>query len=746
MILLETLLQDLRYGARTLRRNAGFTVVAVVVLAIGIGVNTAVFTAYKAMVARPLDARDPGRMVNLALRRDSGVAEYLFSYLDYEAYRDSAHSFSGLIAFSPEHMTLSNAGGIVSRRASASAIGGLGLRSRVSSAEFAFVFVVSENYFKVLGVPAISGRTFDAMGISELAASPSVLISENYWRKRFDTDPAVLGKTIHLNGVAFTIAGITPHDFVGTSVAAPDFWLPLRLEPLVHADDNWLRDRENQRYRLFGRLASGVGIARAQAELTVQADRLRTLHDPYSNAAKPAAMLVWQGSPFPLPLNFYPGLQLTILLVMAAAAMVLAVACANVASLQLARARSRQGELHTRISLGAGRLRIIRQLLTESALLSLLAGSLAFLFTWALLKVSVTLAAEAFPAEEGTLIFDVTPDLGIFTYVFAISLVAAILFGLAPAIESSRSALSSAARGSTSAFRSRRMQDLLVVGQVALSLVLMMAGSLFIRSSINSLKMETGYDGKHVLDLDFPFLNSSKYGVARKIALVHELRTRLAALPGVSEITSARPPDDYGFRTAAVSLNGEESAAQSVQAILSYTYVQANYFRTLGIPLLLGRSFEQQAGQPEHSVILSESAAKKLWPGENPIGRSLRLGAVDERVHNSSELLADGPAYQVIAVARYTRGIEFDGSDSRRIYLPLPDQGLQDHPLLIRTQSDPVQVIKAIDPIISSIDPDLVATCSTLEEMLRQTRRSFLPASRLPLRQLSACSGFCSLQ
>jgi len=229
----------------------------------------------------------------------------------------------------------------------------------------------------------------------------------------------------------------------------PAFWLPLSLEPLVHGQDNWLRDRENRRYRLFGRLPPGVGIRQAQAELTVLADRLRTLHDPRSESAKPATVLVWRGSPFPLPLKLLPGLQLTILLIMAAAGMVLAVACANVASLQLARARSRQNELHRRLSLGAGRLRVIRQLLTESALLGLLGGGAALLFTLALLKVAVAWAADAFPAGYGTLVFDVAPDLQIFAYVFAISLGAGTLFGLAPAIESSRSALSPASRAST---------------------------------------------------------------------------------------------------------------------------------------------------------------------------------------------------------------------------------------------------------------------------------------------------------
>jgi predicted permease len=411
-------------------------------------------------------------------------------------------------------------------------------------------------------------------------------------------------------------------------------------------------------------------------------------------------------------------LMLSILFIVAATGLVLLVACADVGSLQLVRARSRQHELETRLALGASRLRLIRQLLTESALLGLIAGVMGFLFTWVLLKIGVTLAAEAFPAEFGTLIFDVTPNLEIFVYVLAISLAAGVLFGLAPAIESSRSGLSSASKGSTSPARSRRLQDFLIAAQVALSLLLLIAGSMLVRSSINSLKMETGYDSKRVVDLDLQFpegqLNGAqKYTAARKLALVRQLRTRLAALPGVVAITSARPPGDYGFVTAA--------AAQTMH----YAYVQANSFQTLGIPVILGRSFESQAGQPERSIVVSESAAKQLWPDENPIGRSIRLGATDEQLHNPSELRADGPAYQVVGVARDTRGLELNGADSRLLYLPLPEDRLQNYSILMRTGSDPKLVVRAIDGAISSVDPDLVATSSTLEEMLRRSA-SFL--------------------
>jgi predicted permease len=723
MTMPETILQDLRYGVRMLFRNAGFTAVSVLALALGIGVNTGTFTACKALVGRSLDARDPGRMVNLTLILQSGANSFLFSYPDYEAYRDHVRTCRGLIAWSNNQLTLTDAGGIISERTAAagSLLGRLGLLPpAASNAEFAATFIVSENYFSVLGVAPLRGRTFESIASPELAASPSVLISENYWQKRFAGDPTVLGKTIRLNGAPFTIVGITPHDFVGTSVGVPDFWLPLSLEPLVHPDSNPLHDRENLRLRVFGRLAPGIDMGQAEAEMTLLTSQLRILHDPNSELSRPATAQLSPGSPLPGKL---PGpLKFTVLLIMIAAGMVLVVACANVASLQLARATTRQSELSMRLSLGASRGRLVQQLLTESALLGLLAGLIALPCTWAILKGGATMFMQAFPVGIGTIVLHVTPDLEVFSYVLAISVFAGLLFGLAPALESSRSALFSAIKGSagSSPVRSRRLRDLLIASQVAVSLVLMIAGSMLIRSSLHTLGMPTGYDGKHVVDLDFRFPEGATYGADRRLALIRELRSRVAALPGVAAITSARAPDDNRVRAAAISLNGEKPSSRNMQGNIYYTWIEPNYFRTLGIPLLLGSGFQPQTGQPERSVIVSESTSRHLWPGRNPIGRSLRLGS-EEQFHSKSELLPDGQTWQVIGVAGDTRGVELDGSDSAQVYLPLPEDRLRDYPILIRTESDPVPVTRAIDSVVSSVDPDLVSSTYTLEEMLRQT-------------------------
>jgi predicted permease len=726
MFFLETLRQDLRYAARTLRHNAGFTFVSILALAVGIGVNTTVFTAYKAFVARPLDAREPDTLVNVSLRLQSGATSAWFSYPDYEAYRDRLRSFSGVIAVFIEELRLTDAGGAVAARGGkrGTLIGRLGLlKPSASNTEIASTIVVSENYFSVLGVTPVRGRAFDAISVSELAASPAVLISENYWQRRFASDPAVLGKSIRLNGTAFTIIGITPANFTGTSIAVPNFWLPLSLYPRVHPSRSRLQDRDDLCCRVFGRLAPGVSRHAAQAEATVLASQLRMLHRPDSELRKEVTAVISRGSALP---QVTAGLKLVIVLIMTAAGMVLVIACANAAGLQLARTTTRQQELGMRLSLGASRSRLIRQLLTESALLGLLAGALALPVTWAILRLAVTRVADVMPAEF-TLIVPVNPDLEVLAYVLMISVCAGTLFGLAPAMASSRDALFSITRGMGTTLVRRTLRHGLIASEVAVSLTLLIAGGLLVRSASQALSMDTGYDGERLIAVSLQFPEERNFTAGRKSGVAGEVRSRLMALPGVTAITTARAPSDGGRRRAAVSIDGDHPSAHNRRATLYYTWVEANYFDTLGIPLSRGQGFRTGPGEAAHAAIVSESAAHRLWPGQNPIGRTLRLGT-DGQFHDPGDLRPDGPAWQVIGVARDTRGGTMDGSDAQQIYVPLPKERLHDYPILVRTHGETGSVMRAIEPAIAAVDPDLGAAISTLQAMLRRTD-AFLAAS-----------------
>ncbi len=641
-------------------------------------------------------------------------------------YRDGLKALSGVIAFSIEEVTLTDAGGAAARRSggNGSFVGRLGLLPPAGTdREITSAFVVSENYFSVLGVEPARGRAFDAMDPSELARSPSVLISENYWRRRFASDPAVLGKSIRLNGALFTIVGITPLDFTGTSVVVPNVWFPFSLYSLIHPHSNRLRDREDLCCRVFGRLAPGMSMSEAQAETTVLAARVSALHEPNSELRRPENAVVSPGSPLP---GINSSLRLTIVLIMAAAGLVLVIACANVAGLQLARGAARRPELAMRLSLGASRSRLVRQLMTESALVGALAGAVALPITWAILHVAATELAEQLPVEY-TLVLDVSPDLSVFASVVAVSVLAGVLFGLAPALASSRGALFSISRGAGTSTARGRLRQVLIGGQVAVTLTLMIAGGLLVRSASRALNMETGYDAERVVDVSLRFPESAGYTAEYKAALVRDLRSRMAALPGVTAVTSARAPNDNGGRRAAVSLNREPPSAANMRATVYYTWVQSNYFETLGIPLTRGRGFGPHAASGDHEAILSESAAHRLWPGQDPIGKTLRLGT-DGQFHNQGELLPDDGTWQVIGVARDTRGVTLDGSDSQQVYLPLPDDRLQDYPILVRTNADPMLLIRGLEPVVAAVDPGLAATASTLQAMLRRTD-AFLAAS-----------------
>ncbi len=694
---IETTVQDLVYGLRQLRRSLGFTVAAVSALGLGIGINTAIFTAYKTMVARPLEAFHPREMVNLSLTHQPGIPSF-FSYPDYQAYRNSVRAFAGVGAFSFEHLRFSHSS-----------------RSETKRPLLVDVSIVSRNYFRVLGMEPVRGRGFDAGGLPTLPA----IISEDCWEKRFSKDSVVLGRIVYLNGTGFTIIGITARNFVGTGVAVPDFWLPLEAEPQLHSDPDWLNDRENERYRLFARLAPEETIERAQAEVNVVANRLRSLHERNSDSAKPGNAIVSPGSPFPLPLRMYPGLLFAIVLISCAGAMVLLVACANVSGLQLARGDSRQNELRTRLSLGASRTRLIRQLLTESVVVSLLAGFAACLCTWAFLKAVVFYGVRALPEGGGAFIIDVTPDLKTILFVLCISLLAGFLFGLTPALENSGISLVSSERSSTSGLRTRRLQNVLVASQVALSLVLLITGTMLLRSALRSLALSTGYEARRTLNLDLQFPETLKYNADGQSAFVRELRRQLKALPGVAGVTSGRPPTYLSSQTAVYPRGANDQ--QLATSVLHYTYVESNYFEVLNIPLLMGHTFLAITGQPENAVIVSRSAAEQLWPGKNPIGYRLRVAAIDEKRHNSSELAAIGPTYQVVGVAGDTRGVDFDGSDSKQVYLPIPQHLLASRPVLISTHTDAVRLKRVVELLVSSLDPDVIPAASTLQELLRNT-------------------------
>lgn len=719
----QTVWQDIRFAVRMLMKNPGFTSTAILALGLGIGINTAVFTIYRAFLLRPLDATHARQLVNISRTDYQGKYDPSFSYADFEVYRDRNHVFSGMIAATSDEVALSGVGDAAG--AGHEMIGALanaaGFRLpsvMTGGAEYVTTSVVSDNYFSVLGVNPIRGRVFDSSNARDNSI-PSVMVSENYWRIKFGGDPALIGKSIKLNGVAFAVVGITPHDFMGTNLSVPNFWIPLRQQDLLHPGTDVVHDRENACCRLYGRLKPGIQPSEAQAEMNLLAEQLRSLHAPHSDFSKPSTVQVYPGSPFGRDIDI--NLKFAIALIMCAVGMVLLIACANLASLQLARSAARQSEIGIRLSLGASRGRLIRQLLTESALLGLLAGVVSLFLTWWILRLLIVEISATLPADWGSFALHVTPDMQIFGYVFGISILAGVLFGLMPALESSKPNLTSALKdeGRHFAFLSGkgRLRDGLIVIQVAVCLVLMISGGLLIRSSFRALQMKTGYETRHVLSLDLYFPDGFGYTSAKETSEILELQTSVRSLPGVENVSIGRPPAGGGMRDATVALGGGKAAAENSQRTLYYTYVQPNYFQTLSIPLSMGRGFSVSQAGDRVVAIVSESAAKELWPGKNPIGQKFVLDG-SHQFHPKEELTPNGDSYQVIGVAADTRAALIDGTDVRKVYLPLPPDRLDDRPLLIRTSGDPRLLQDAIGRVVRSQDSNMVVYSSTLEDML----------------------------
>jgi macrolide transport system ATP-binding/permease protein len=721
-ILPETVWQDIRFAARMLMKHPGFSATAILVLGLGIGVNTALFTVYRAVLMLGIDADHPSEMMNVDRINYAGKFDPMFSYPDYQEFRNHVRSFSGLIAATVDEVALTGVdegpslgrsmGGALARMA------GFNLPRLIGGgAEFVTTSIVSDNYFSVLGVGASRGRVFGADD-TRYRDVPEVLISGNYWERKFRGDPAVIGKTVKLNGVAFTIVGITPKDFMGTNINVPDFWMPLRDQVLLHPGSTLLKDRENVCCRIFGRLAQGASVSEARAEMDLLAEHLRALHATHSDQSKPVSIQISPGSPFGRDLD--SELKFAIVLMMCAVGMVLLIACANLAGLQLARSAARRKEIGVRASLGASRRRLFRQLLTECALLGLIAGGVSLPMTWGILHVTVVAISATLPAEWGAFALHVAPDMQIFAYVFAISLVAGVLFGLTPALESSKPDLVSALKEDGSHFAlligRHRMRGIFITIQVAVCLVLMIAGGLLIRSSMRVLEMKTGYETKHVLFLDPYFPDGFGYSHERQVTEIRALRESIRSLPGVRNVTIGRPPDGGGFRTATVAVDGGKFVNQAEQGSVFYTYVQPDYFETLGMPMTLGVDFRPDR-QGLETAVVSESAAKDFWPGRNPIGKKLVLDG-SKQFHTAGEITPVGATYQVIGVVRDTRGVLLDGSDASKVYLLLPPDRLEDRPLLVRTEGDPRLLSDDISRLVRSEDSNMVVYSETLNQKL----------------------------
>ncbi len=710
---LETLLQDLRYGLRMLRKNPGFPCVAVLTLALGIAVNTAIFTAFDALVLRPRPVKDPDQL-GAVFRTTPGEAHGWFSYPDYVYYRDHSTSFSDLSLFAFGMAVTSSdlpATGPEATPRIARAVGFQLPQLLQGSAQPVMCFFVSGNYFPMLGATPLLGRILLPED-DQANAPPVVLMSGNYWQRRFHSDPKIVGSVLHLNGDAFTVVGVTPLDYLATASSVPDLWAPIPAKiALGVITRQALENRLVPAGFPTGRLKQGVSLFDAQAELNVLAAQLRT---QCPEAERNMSVSVVSGR------NNLSGLDPEAWAVVAAAmtavALLLLIACANVASLLLARAVARRKEIAVRLALGAGRWRLLRQLLTESILLGLLAGALGLpLATWMLHLLIVEIAA-ALPSFWGTIALEISPDIRIFAYTLLVSCAAGIAFGLAPALQASKSDVNSSLKEEGSAFGQHlsrsRLRGILIAGQMAACLVLLISSALLLRGSQRALKIDSGFEARRVAYLEMYNPANLHYSQPRLLQLNRDLIQGIASLPGVQSVAQASRGPFGGIRWVPVAPVGAAPSTPGTNGneppVAGYSFVTPNYFETLRIPIVRGRNFTVGEAEGESPVvIISQSTARRFWPGEDPLGKRLKIGSEKGTTSFPGEKDPFVASSEVIGVARDVRSMDLRKIDESYVYLPLSQTHQWTSTLLARTEGDPTPLLPAIGQEVRRVDANL---------------------------------------
>ncbi len=721
---LESILADVRYALRVLRKSPGFTCVAVLTLALGISINTAIFTAFDSLILRPRAVNDPDTLA-FVFRTTLGDSHGRLSYPDYLYYRDHSKSFSNLSLFAFGMAVTSSdlpATGPEAAPRLAGAVGFQVPQLLQGSAQPIGCAFVSGNYFPMLGAVPIAGRVL-LPGDDQPNAPPVVLMSGNFWQRQFHSDPNVVGSVLHLNGTAFTVIGVTPFDYLATAPSVPDLWAPAIARIVLGASTK--QDSQDRRVvagATVGRLNQGVSLSDAQAELNVLVAQLRTLY-PEAERNISVSVVSGRNNVSSLDSDTWP----VVIAAMAGVALLLLIACANVASLLLARAVSRRKEIAVRFALGAGRWRLLRQLLTESILLGLLAGAVGLpLAGWAL-HLLILEISSALPSFWGAIALETTPDIRIFAYTLLVSCAAGVAFGLTPALQASKADVNSALKEDTSAFGQRvsrsRLRGLLIAGQMAACLVLLISSALLLRGSQRALNIDPGYESRRVLYLEMYNPANLHYSQPRLLQLNRDLIQGIGSLPGVRSVAQASRGPIGGIRWVSVAPLGKSlpntPAAAGEAPSAGYSYVTPNYLETLGIPIVRGRIFTpREAEEQAPVVVISEATAHRFWPGEDPIGKLLRVGSDKGSMSFPGENDPFIASSEVVGVARDVRSMDLRKIDESYLYIPLSQSRQWTSTLLVNADSNLSPLLTAIGYEVRRVDANLPVIAAPLNTMV----------------------------
>jgi predicted permease len=671
---LTDFVDDVRYAVRSLRRTPGLTAFVVLTLALGIGMTTTPFSMVDALIFRPYPVPDPGRVVTLTgTSRDDAFEE--FSYREYLDIRDATKSYEGVLASTG----LTGVGFAADATQMPRVKGGL---------------LVSGNYFEVLGVRPELGRTFRADEDRVPGRDAVVVLGPDFWRHELASDPSVVGRSIRLNGTDFTVIGVAPDSFPGMLIfTRPDFYMPLAMRQVVATGTKkrFFEDRDERVLFVTGRLKPGTTLAEARSELSVLAKDFERAFPALSRDRGAAVRTQFEMRTRADDINWKFGVSFSLL-----ALAVLLVACSNVAGLLLARARTRTREVAVRLALGAGRFRLIRLLLTESLILACLGGVGGIAVGWAGIEYMQNFRI---PSElPATVPFRM--DGRILAAAIGLSLLCALACGLAPALQSTRADLVNGLKTADVDVPSRRRpwgRNLLVVAQVAMSLMLLTASFLMARSFRDSVLQATGFEKDHLLMVRFD-TRMARYDAARTQRFYEDLTARVREVPGVRGVAlTQNPPLGLApFGQLTFVPDGFEMPRDRESFTAALDRIDEGYFATMGVAIVRGRGIRatDTADAPRVAVV-NEQLAQHYWPGGDAVGRHVRL---DSRT---------GPSVEIVGVART---IKYRDPSERPIdfaYVPLAQQPAPRMVLLVKSTGDPLTLVDPVKAVVRSLDPDL---------------------------------------